>query len=100
MYKRNKRSLFDLIKYPIITDKTTKLLEENQYTFAVDNIAKKTQIKQAIEYIFNVSVKRVNTCNTPIKKKRVGKFLGKKANYKKAMITLQNGYSITIFPDN
>nr|AOM64679.1 ribosomal protein L23 [Riquetophycus sp.] len=93
------RSLLDLIKYPIITDKTTKLLEEKQYSFAVDRTANKNQIKQAIEYIFNVNIKKVNTCNTPKKKKRVGKFIGKKTNYKKAIITLKEGCSIPIFPD-
>ena len=100
MDKAKKISLLDLIKYPIITDKTTKLIEENQYSFAVDRRASKTDIKKAIEYIFNVNVKHINTCNSPNKKKRVGKFIGKKANYKKAFITLHEGYNITLFSEN
>nr|QOS04576.1 50S ribosomal protein L23 [Sarcopeltis skottsbergii] len=96
----NKRALLNIIKYPIITDKTTKLLEENQYSFAVDHKANKLDIKQAIEYIFNVRIQSVNTCNTPPNKKRVGKFIGKKANYKKTIVTLKNEYSINLFPDS
>ena len=89
-----------MLRYPIITDKTTKLLEENQYSFAVDYKANKIDIKQAIEDIFQVRVKQVNTCKTPTKKKRVGRFVGKKNVYKKAIITLHRGYSIPIFPNN
>nr|QJH88322.1 ribosomal protein L23 [Pterocladia lucida] len=92
--------LIDLIKYPILTDKTTKLIEENQYCFAVLRNTKKPVIKEAIEYIFKVKVKSVNTCNQPNKKKRVGKFVGKRASYKKAIVTLHNDYSINLFPDN
>lgn len=92
--------LLDLIKYPIITDKTTKLIEENQYSFAVDRKANKIYIKKAIEYIFNVKVKNINTCNCTGKIKKVGKFIGNKANYKKAFITLYEGYTITLFPED
>ena len=95
-----KKSIVDLIYYPIITDKTTKLLEENQYSFAVNCKANKTQIKQAIEYIFNVNIRKVNTYKSPLKYKKVGRFIGKKASYKKAIITLHEGYSINIFPEN
>nr|YP_010726366.1 ribosomal protein L23 [Hypnea brasiliensis]WCH55368.1 ribosomal protein L23 [Hypnea brasiliensis]WDY84841.1 ribosomal protein L23 [Hypnea brasiliensis] len=90
----------DIIKYPIITDKSTQLLEENQYSFAVDNKADKTDIKTIIEYTFNVKVKNINTCNIHPKKKRVGKFIGYKKRYKKAIITLKNNYSINLFPEN
>nr|YP_010726594.1 ribosomal protein L23 [Hypnea edeniana]WCH54770.1 ribosomal protein L23 [Hypnea edeniana]WDY85069.1 ribosomal protein L23 [Hypnea edeniana] len=90
----------DIIKYPIITDKSTKLLEENQYSFAVDNKAHKKDIKTTIEYTFNVKVKHINTSNRHPKKKRVGKFIGYKKRYKKAIITLDNNYSINLFPDN
>lgn len=96
----NKQSLIDLIRGPIITDKTTKLIEENQYSFAVNRKANKIQIKQAIEYIFKVNVKNISTCKLPIKKKKVGRFIGKKAQYKKAIITLQEGNTINIFSNN
>lgn len=98
--RRHKKSILDLVYYPIITDKTTKLIEENQYSFAVDRRAHKNEIKKAIESIFDVSIKKINTSNSPVKYKKVGRFIGKKANYKKAIITLHEGYSITIFPDN
>nr|YP_010726496.1 ribosomal protein L23 [Hypnea spinella]WDY84971.1 ribosomal protein L23 [Hypnea spinella] len=90
----------DIIKYPIITDKSTQLLEENQYSFAVDNKAHKKDIKTTIEYIFNVKVKHINTSKRHPKKKRVGQFIGYKKRYKKAIITLDNNYSINLFPDN
>nr|QCI09121.1 ribosomal protein L23 [Inkyuleea mariana] len=101
MIKTNtNRLLLDLIKYPIITDKTTKAIEDNQYCFAVERKANKIDIKEAIEYIFNVRVKKVNTTNTPVKKRRVGKFIGKKANHKKAIIKLHDKYTINLFPEN
>nr|YP_009295639.1 ribosomal protein L23 [Mastocarpus papillatus]AOL58123.1 ribosomal protein L23 [Mastocarpus papillatus] len=100
MPNTNKRKLLNIIKYPIITDKTTKLLEDNQYSFAVDSRANKLDIKKAIEYIFDVCVININTCNTPPNKKRVGKFTGKKANHKKAIVKLSPEYNINLFPDN
>ena len=90
----------DLIKYPIITDKATRLLELNQYTFATDIKANKEQIKSAIEYLFQVKVTAVNTYHAPIKKKRVGKFMGRKSKYKRAIITLESGNSIDLFSEN
>lgn len=96
----SKEQLIELIKYPLLTDKTTKLIEENQYSFAVSKKANKSLIKQAIEYIFQVKVKSINTSNQPHKKRRVGKFIGKKSSYKKAMITLHDGNTIKLFPEN
>nr|YP_010903511.1 ribosomal protein L23 [Hypnea cryptica]WCH55964.1 ribosomal protein L23 [Hypnea cryptica] len=90
----------DIIKCPIITDKSTQLLEENQYSFAVDNHTNKEDIKKTIEYTFNVKIKNINTCNRHPKKKRVGKFVGYRKRYKKAIITLKDNYSIQLFPDN
>ena len=58
-----------IIKYPIITDKATRLLENNQYSFIVDRYSNKINIKTAIEYLFNVKVIKVNTCRLPRKKK-------------------------------
>jgi len=90
----NYRQIIDLIKYPIITDKATRLLELNQYTFATDIKANKEQIKAAIEYLFQVKVVAVNTYHAPVKKRRIGKFIGHKPKYKRAIITLQAGSSI------
>ena len=63
----------DIIKAPIITEKASTLKENNVYTFSVDVKANKTQIKQAIEAIFNVKVESVNTINVHPRKKRVGR---------------------------
>lgn len=93
-------NLIDLIKYPIITDKATKLLEINQYTFAVDSKSNKTQIKTAIEYLFKVKVTSVNTIKPPSKQRRIGKFIGTRASYKKAVLTLATGNSINLFSEN
>lgn len=92
--------ILDLIKYPIITDKATKLLELNQYTFATSLSANKTQIKSAIEQLFNVKVVSVNTHRLPQKQRRIGKFLGKKTNYKRAILTLAPNNSINLFSEN
>jgi large subunit ribosomal protein L23 len=95
----NLRILIDLIKYPIITDKATKLLELNQYSFATDPKATKAQIKSAIQYLFQVKVTSVNTQIPSQKSRRVGKFLGTKSLYKKAIITLAQGNSINLFSE-
>ena len=89
-----------IIKYPIITDKATRLLENNQYSFIVNRYSDKITIKFAIEYLFNVKVIKVNTCRLPRKKKRVGKYIGWKPQYKKAIVTLSKGDSIDVFTDN
>lgn len=89
-----------VVKYPIITDKATRLLENNQYTFVVDRYSDKIAIKSAIEDLFDVKVTKVNTCRLPRKKKRVGKYIGWKPNYKKAIITLSEGDIINLFTDN
>ena len=59
----------NIIKYPIITDKTTRLLENNQYSFIVDRNSDKLTIKNTIEYLFDVKVIKVNSCRLPRKKK-------------------------------
>jgi large subunit ribosomal protein L23 len=89
-----------IIKYPIISDKATRLLENNQYSFIVDRYSDKTAIKAAIEYLFKVSVIKINTCRLPRKKKRVGKYIGYKPQYKKAIVTLSEGDGINLFTDN
>ena len=99
MNKFDPRVLPDLIRRPLVTEKATRLLEENKYTFEVALRAKKPQIKAAIEDLFSVKVVSVNTCRPPRKKKRVGKFVGYRAGYKKAIVTLAAGDSITLFPD-
>ena len=96
----NSRNNAQIIKYPIITDKATRLLENNQYSFIVDRYSNKLLIKEAIEYLFNVKVIKVNTCRLPRKKKRVGKYIGWKPQYKKAIISLAEGNVINLFTEN
>lgn len=96
----NKRKILNIIKKPIITDKTTKYLEENKYCFAVAKNTNKTDIRKAIEYIFKVKVKKINTLNMPPKKRSIGRFTGHIATYKKAIIQLQDTYTINLFEEN
>ena len=67
----------DIIKAPIITEKTSDLAKDNVVVFSVDPKANKIQIKQAVEKIFNVKVESVNTINTYAKRKRVGRYFGR-----------------------
>jgi len=94
------RSNAQIIKHPIITDKATRLLENNQYSFIVDPSSDKIAIKAAIESLFNVKVIKINTCSLPRKKKRVGKYIGWKPQYKKAIVTLSEGDVINLFTDS
>ena len=87
----------DIIKAPIITEKSADLAQnKNTYVFSVDVNANKTQIKQAIEKIFNVKVDSVNTINVKPKKKRVGRYVGKTNRVKKAIVKLSEGSSIEL----
>ena len=87
----------DVIKAPIITEKSASLSEGGRVvTFSVDPKANKTQIKQAVEAIFNVKVESVNTLNAPTKKKRVGRYVGRTNKRKKAIVKLAEGSSIEL----
>ncbi len=86
----------NIIKAPIITEKSSNLAVNNTITFSVDIRANKTQIKQAIENIFNVKVESVNTINVKPKKKRVGRYVGKTNKVKKAIVKLKEGSSIEL----
>lgn len=90
----------NIIKYPLITEKSTGLLENNKYSFIVDRYSNKTTVKEAIEYLFNVKVIKVNTCRLPRQKKRVGKYIGWKPQYKKAIVNLAEGDIINLFTEN
>jgi large subunit ribosomal protein L23 len=78
----------DLIKRPIITERSTELMEAGKYVFEVDKRANKTEIRQAVEKLFGVKVEQVNTLRTPKKRKRVGKHVGFTSERKKAIIKL------------
>lgn len=85
----------DIIIAPIITERSALLEQEGKYVFKVDTKANKVQIKQAIEKIFNVKVLSVNTSNSHPKKKRVGKYSGMTNKYKKAIVKLEKGSTIS-----
>lgn len=100
VYKQsNQQDLLSIVKYPILTEKTIRLIEQNQYSFAVDRKAHKTVIKSSIEQLFDVKVISVNTSVLPLRKRRVGKFIGKKSRYKRAIVKLASEDSITLFEE-
>ncbi|MBP3461630.1 MAG: 50S ribosomal protein L23 [Bacilli bacterium] len=86
----------NVIKAPIITEKSAALAQKNIITFSVDVNANKTQIKQAVEKLFDVKVEKVNTVNVKPKKKRVGRYVGKTNRVKKAIVKLAEGSSIEL----
>jgi len=92
-------TLADLVRRPLITEKATLLLENNQYTFEVSPKATKPEIKAAIEELFDVKVIGISTSNPPRKKRRIGRFEGFRATYKRAVVTLAEGDTINLFPD-
>lgn len=85
---------YDIIYAPIVTEKSAALANENKYVFKVDPKANKTEIKQAIEAIFNVKVLSITTANSHPKKKRVGKYSGMTNKYKRAIVKLAKDNSI------
>ena len=92
-------SVADLIRRPIVTEKATLLLENNQYTFEVHPAATKPQIKSAIEALFEVKVTGISTQNPPRKKRRFGRYMGNRSLYKRAVVTLKEGDTINLFPE-
>lgn len=87
----------EIIKAPVITEKSGSLgQEKGQYVFKVDPKANKTEIKQAIEKIFNVKVQEIRTLNVKPKKKRVGRYAGLTNRSKKAIVTLAEGQTIEL----
>ncbi|MBD8500614.1 MULTISPECIES: 50S ribosomal protein L23 [Paenibacillus] len=78
----------DIIKRPIITERTAEMMDDLKYVFEVDIRANKTEIKAAIEQIFKVKVAGVNTLRVPAKPKRYGRYNGYTSEWKKAFVTL------------
>ena len=87
----------DVILRPVVSEKSYNLLDEGKYTFIVAPHANKTQIKIAIESIFKVKVTSVNTLNREGKTRRTRFGIGKKANTKRAIVTVAEGDRIDIF---
>lgn len=90
--------VYRIIKRALITEKSTAAKDEsNKYVFEVDRRANKIEIGNAVEKLFKVKVLDVHVMNIPGKKKRVGKILGEKRAWKKAVVTLAPGSRIEIF---
>jgi len=90
--------LYSIIKRPLVTEKSTASREDgNKYIFEVDPRANKIEIGLAVEKLFKVKVLSVRTFNVAGKKKRMGRILGKKSDWKKAVVTVAPGSSIEIF---
>jgi len=82
------KSPYDVIRRPIITERTSDMMAEKKYVFEVDRRVNKTEIKQAVEAIFKVKVTDVNTMNMKGKPKRYGRYSGYRPDWKKAIVTL------------
>jgi len=89
---------YDIVVRPLITEKSSLLKETgNQYVFEVQRRINKIEIKKAVEKLFKVKVLSVHVMNMEGKKKRLGRFAGKKSDWKKAIVTLRPEDKITIF---
>ena len=89
--------VFDILRRPVITEKSTILQEKGRYTFEVAPNATKHQIKEAVEEAFNVNVLQVNTMHVRGKRKRFGPRIAQGRSWKKAIVLLSPGDTITIF---
>ena len=88
----------DVILAPVVSEKSYDQVQDNNiYTFVVDRRANKTEIKQAVQHIFDVRVVRVNTMNRQGKVKRTGWVRGRRKDTKRALVTLATGDTIDIF---
>lgn len=81
----------DVVLRPLVTEKSTHLMEEGKYSFVVSKDANKIDIKNAVEQLFNVQVKDVNTMRVKGKPRRVGMHRGYRPSWKKAVVTLKEG---------
>ena len=92
------KNLHDVLLAPVVSEKSYGLIErQNTYTFVVDPRANKTEIRQAVERVFDVKVVSVHTQNRKGKRKRTGYVWGKRPDVKRALVTLAEGQSIELF---
>nr|YP_009668601.1 ribosomal protein L23 [Haplomitrium blumei]QCW59376.1 ribosomal protein L23 [Haplomitrium blumei] len=87
----------DPVKYPVLTGKTIRLLEKNQYSFDVDLGSDKTEVKTWIELFFGVKVIAINSHQLPRRSKRIGSIVGYIPRRKRMIATLGSGHSIPLF---
>lgn len=92
----NKADIYDVIRAPIITEKATMASEHSQVLFRVRKSATKPEIKQAVEQLFDVKVKAVNTLNRKGKIKRFRGRKGRQSDVKNAIVTLEEGHTIDV----
>jgi len=90
--------IYQILKAPHITEKTTNLAEKNQYVFRVWQKANKNEIKKAIENLYKVKVMDVKIINVPAKRRRLGRISGWRKGYKKAIVRLKEGQKIEVLP--
>ena len=88
---------YDIIKKPLMSEKSYAQIKDKVYTFVVDKNANKVEIRKAVEEIFKVKVTDVNTVRVKGKTKRMGRYEGKTSDYKKAIVQLAEGDHIEIF---
>jgi len=91
-------SQWGVLRFPHISEKATKLAEENQYVFNVYKQANKTEIKKAIEGLYGVDVLSVKVINIPKRRRRLGRITGWRKGYKKAIVKIKKGQKIEIIP--
>lgn len=92
----SRERMYDIVRRPVITEKTTRGSEHNQVTFKVALDASKPEIRQAVETLFEVKVTNVNTLRVKGKEKRFKGRLGRRNDYKKAIVTLGEGQHIDV----
>ncbi|MEE1568932.1 MAG: 50S ribosomal protein L23 [Alphaproteobacteria bacterium] len=92
----SRERMYDIVRRPVITEKTTRGSEHNQVTFEVALDASKPEIRQAVETLFEVKVTNVNTLRVKGKEKRFKGRLGRRNDYKKAIVTLGEGQHIDV----
>lgn len=90
-------NVYEVIRRPLITEKTTMLSGQNTYGFEVAREANKIEIKRAVEELFKVDVVKVNTLNVRGKPRRRGRTIGRTPSWKKAYVTVAEGQKIDIF---
>jgi large subunit ribosomal protein L23 len=91
------KDLTRVIVRPVVTEKSTDMGESDKYVFEVASDANKSEIKQAVEKFFGVKVIDVHTMNMHGKPKRLGRYMGRRKDWKKAIVTLQSGDKIDLF---
>ena len=89
-----KINIYEIIKQPVVTEKTTKMSENNQFAFKVESTSSKEYIKKAVEKLFKVKVKSINTIKIKGKSKIFKGTKGKRSDYKKAIVTLKPGETL------